>query len=477
MQKKIKLSAQLKKKLIQKIWIQKEIFENFDKNIKNISKKIKLEKNSENKKIFLENILELQKNFFSEIEKNIQEKMMDFAKKWDFKYATILRNILFEFQNEAKSEENNKYIKDLKEIFWIKKDEKNKNNFEKISCINFLEKNINWNLEKLWCKITFENWIYQKNLSEIFEWKNSEEIFENEIKKLENFAQNNKKNSEKYFWKKLNKKDFWKIFKKIYKNNSKNILEKNLENILKIDKKLEELNIKTNYYWFFEKEKNFENKSVNFDEKKLEDFFIWFIPVWKFDNKNYEIVFENPDKDWILFEKNFEEIFWDFIKYLWKNFSEKNFYIYWNSKIFEKNFLEFGIKKIKNLNTNSEILSQNFWIIPEIIAKFWPSKNKNSWFIWKFSTWKKEENLKIPDLFLINWDEKIYKNILEKNLKIFSQDKKIFLINKNFLEKNTENKKNFPDWIKFLEKIFAESERFLEKSKKISEENNSLEIR
>ena len=501
MQKKIKLSAQLKKKLIQKIWIQKEIFENFNKKIKNFSEKIKLEKNSENKKYFLKNISELQNNFFSEIEKNIQEKMMNSARKWDFWHATILRNILFEFQNEIKSEQ--KYLDDLKEIFWWE--------IKNISCFD--------ESENFCSKINFENWIQQKSEDKKFEKfeknKNNnknflEKIFEKDLKIL-NQKIKNQKIKLNFFYKKLNKKDFWKIFKKIYNVNCKtwessaeckNNFEKNLEtnpgvnwknisieNILDKNFNLKtpgsnpDQKIKINYYGIFEKQKNIQNKIEKFDEKKLENFFVWFIPVWKFDNKNYEIVFENPDENWNLFEKNFEEIFWDFIKYLWKNFSEKNFYIYWNSEIFEKEFNEFWIKKIKNLKNNlnknlnknleekSQKLSENFWIIPEDIAKFWPSKNKNSWFIWKFSTWEKKEKIKIPNLFLINWDEEKYKNILEKNLKKFSPEEKIFLTNKKFLEKISEKNS---DWKKFLDKIFSESKRFLEKNEKIFKENQFL---
>lgn len=478
MQKKIKISAQLKKNLIQKVWIKKEDFENFDNKIK----EIKNRKDIDLSRLNIE-FSEIQKKFFSEIEKNIQEKMMNFAKSWDFEHATFLRNLLFEFQNEIKSEIN--FLEDLKEIFWWE--------IKNISCFDESE-----NFSSI---INFENWIYKKEKNEIFEWKELEEIFERNLKIFEKKIENQKKFESEFFYKKLNKKDFEKIFNKIYKVESeekksekrKKLEEKVKENIennfLKKDEILDENNIKISYYWIFKKQKNQnekdENKSnknssekIKFSEKKLEDFFIWIIPIWKFDNKNYEIILENPDKNWILFWINFEELFWDFLKFLWENFSEKNFYIYWNSEIFEKKFNEFWIKIIKNLNKNSEKkLSEDFWVIPENIWKFWPSKNKNSWFIWKFSTWEKIENLEFSDLFLINSkeNEKKYKNILENFSEKNKEIKKIFLTNKKFLENFSEkNPEKNKEWIKFLEKIFSESKRFLEKleTDKILKENN-----
>ena len=436
MQKKIKLSSQLKKNLIQKAWFEKEFFADFEGKIKQLDTKKDWEK-----------ITEIQKKFVWDIEKKLQEMMMKFAKSQDFKFASFLRNLLFEFQNEVKSEKN--FDEDLKKICWTDK------NIRKIACLDVSE--------NFWCKIFFENWIFKKEKTEFFEkknfvqnWENPnvflEKIFQNEIKKIQNFLKNQKKSEEKFIWKKLNKKDFEKIFLHQKSQNS-NLKKADLKKQIKEDlekffwaqeKILKEKNIKINYFWCFEK--------VNFDEKKAEKNFIWFIPVWKFDNKNFEIIFENPDKNWQIFWKNFNEIFWDFISFLWKNFTEKNFFIFWNSKNFEKNFNNFWIKKIKTLNWKK--LSDDFWIIPENIAKYWPNKNQKNWFIWKFSTEKIENDFIIPDLLLINSEKNFWND--EKK---FLENAKIFVLNK----KNLNEKKDFFEWKKFLEKVFGESDRGLKR--------------
>ncbi|MCD5382793.1 hypothetical protein LR002_01590, partial [Candidatus Gracilibacteria bacterium] len=309
----------------------------------------------------------------------------------------------------------------------------------------------------------FENGIFKKEKTEFFEKKNFvqngenpnvflEKIFQNEIKKIQNFLKNQKKSEEKFIWKKLNKKDFEKIFLHQKSQNS-NLKKADLKKQIKEDlekffgaqeKILKEKNIKINYFGCFEK--------VNFDEKKAEKNFIGFIPVWKFDNKNFEIIFENPDKNGQIFGKNFNEIFGDFISFLGKNFTEKNFFIFGNSKNFEKNFNNFGIKKIKTLNGKK--LSDDFGIIPENIAKYGPNKNQKNGFIGKFSTEKIENDFIIPDLLLIN-SEKNFGNDEKK----FLENAKIFVLNK----KNLDEKKDFFEGKKFLEKVFGESDRGLKR--------------
>lgn len=122
---------------------------------------------------------------------------------------------------------------------------------------------------------------------------------------------------------------------------------------------------------------------------------IWFIPVYKYENKLFEIDFSMAQSD-----LDFEELKKDFFLKMPNLFAEKKVWIFEENE--EKNnviFIENWFKKLKTFDKN---LEENRWLVPEKIAKNSPNKIKK-WVFYFMQFWKKIWDTKIPNLILIDW--------------------------------------------------------------------------